>query len=159
MQDEGDGKCLICQKGYNARAGTAGQKQELQRGYLRLYRKMAMEEAKRCGLQNETVQERLPVSPVYRPDSRRKFEEACLKIKETNSLRHLWACPQEPSEQLCVRGKRENLLLLGGWNVLRRLVYGESSALQEEIEKNGKSSGDRIGPGGVNCAETWQSGL
>jgi len=123
---------------------------------------MAVEEAQRClNCKTKPCMNGCPVN-VKIPEfitliAEGKFEEACLKIKETNSLPAICGrvCPQETQcEQLCVRGKKGEPVAIGrlerfaaDWYMANRQVPSE------EIRKNGKKVAViGSGPAGLTCA-------
>ncbi|NLO38777.1 MAG: NADPH-dependent glutamate synthase [Ruminiclostridium sp.] len=123
---------------------------------------MAMEEAKRClDCKMKPCMSGCPVN-VQIPEfisliAEGKFEEACLKIKETNSLPAICGrvCPQESQcEQLCVRGKKGEPVAIGRLERFAADWYmANRQPLQEEIEKNGKKVAViGSGPAGLTCA-------
>ena len=123
---------------------------------------MAIEEAKRClNCKTKPCMDGCPVN-VKIPEfisliAEGKFEEACLKIKETNSLPAICGrvCPQETQcEQLCVRAKKGEPVAIGrlerfaaDWYMANRQVPNT------EIQKNGKKVAViGSGPAGLTCA-------
>ncbi len=123
---------------------------------------MAVEEAQRClNCKTKPCMNGCPVN-VKIPEfitliAEGKFEEACLKIKGTNSLPAICGrvCPQETQcEQLCVRGKKGEPVAIGrlerfaaDWYMANRQVPSE------EIRKNGKKVAViGSGPAGLTCA-------
>ncbi|MGI6778971.1 MAG: NADPH-dependent glutamate synthase [Acetivibrionales bacterium] len=123
---------------------------------------MAIEEAQRClNCKNKPCVSGCPVN-VHIPEfiqlvAEGKFEEAYLKIKETNSLPAICGrvCPQETQcEQLCVRGKKGEPVAIGR---LERFVADWYMANKEQkVEmaerKNKKVAVIGSGPAGLTCA-------
>ena len=86
-----------------------------------------------------------------------KYEEACLKIKETNNLPAICGrvCPQETQcEQLCVRGKKGEPVAIGRLERFAADWYMANRQTKvEEIQKNGKKVAVvGSGPAGLTCA-------
>ncbi|MBP7175284.1 MAG: NADPH-dependent glutamate synthase [Thermoclostridium sp.] len=132
---------------------------EVTHGYTE---EMAIEEAKRClDCKTKPCMSGCPVN-VKIPEfigliAEGKFEEACLKIKETNSLPAICGrvCPQESQcEQLCVRGKKGEPVAIGRLERFAADWYmANRQSLQEEIQKNGKKVAViGSGPAGLTCA-------
>lgn len=123
---------------------------------------MAVEEAKRClDCKTKPCMNGCPVN-VKIPEfvaliAEGKFEEACLKIKETNSLPAICGrvCPQESQcEQLCVRGKKGEPVAIGRLERFAADWYMANRQIPEgEIQKNGKKVAViGSGPAGLTCA-------
>ncbi len=123
---------------------------------------MAIEEAKRClECKTRPCMNGCPVN-VKIPEfialvAEGKFEDACLKIKETNSLPAVCGrvCPQESQcEQLCVRGKKGEPVAIGRLERFAADWYMEHcTAPEENIQKNGKKVAViGSGPAGLTCA-------
>lgn len=123
---------------------------------------MAMEEAQRC-LQCKTrpcvagcpVNVRIPEFIKLIADG--MFEEAYLKIRETNSLPAICGrvCPQETQcEQLCVRGKKGEPVAIGRLERFAADWYmANRSGKAEPCEKkNRKVAVIGSGPAGLTCA-------
>lgn len=123
---------------------------------------MAVEEAKRClDCKTKPCMNGCPVN-VKIPEfialiAEGKFEEACLKIKETNSLPAICGrvCPQETQcEQLCVRGKKGEPVAIGRLERFAADWYmANRQTLMEKVQKNGKKVAViGSGPAGLTCA-------
>lgn len=123
---------------------------------------MAVEEAKRClDCKTKPCMSGCPVN-VKIPEfialiAEGKFEEACLKIKETNSLPAICGrvCPQESQcEQFCVRGKKGEPVAIGRLERFAADWYMANRQMPEvEIQKNGKKVAViGSGPAGLTCA-------
>lgn len=123
---------------------------------------MAVEEAQRClSCKTKPCMEGCPVN-VQIPDfisliAEGKFEEACLKIKETNSLPAICGrvCPQESQcEKHCVRGKKGEPVAIGRLERFAADWYMANRELPaEKIKKNGKKVAViGSGPAGLTCA-------
>ena len=123
---------------------------------------MAMEEAQRC-LQCKTrpcvagcpVNVRIPEFIKLIADG--MFEEAYLKIRETNSLPAICGrvCPQETQcEQLCVRGKKGEPVAIGRLERFAADWYMANRAGKAEPceKKNRKVAVIGSGPAGLTCA-------
>lgn len=123
---------------------------------------MAVEEAQRClNCKHKPCVAGCPVN-VKIPEfiqlvAEGKFEEAYLKIRETNSLPAVCGrvCPQETQcEQLCVRAKKGESVGIGR---LERFVadwyMANCSSQEEKPESNGiKVAVVSSGPAGLTCA-------
>lgn len=123
---------------------------------------MAIEEAKRClNCKHKPCVSGCPVN-VKIPEflmlaSEGKFEEAYLKIRETNSLPAICGrvCPQETQcEELCVRGKKGEPVAIGR---LERFVSDWYIAnKQDKVSKKNESKKKvaivGAGPAGLSCA-------
>jgi glutamate synthase (NADPH/NADH) small chain len=123
---------------------------------------MAIEEAKRClHCKTKPCMNGCPVN-VQIPEfigliAEGKYEEACLKIKETNNLPAICGrvCPQETQcEQLCVRGKKGEPVAIGRLERFAADWYMANRQTKvEEIQKNGKKVAVvGSGPAGLTCA-------
>ncbi len=132
---------------------------EVTHGYTE---EMAIEEAKRClDCKTKPCMSGCPVN-VKIPEfisliAEGKFEEAYLKIKETNSLPAICGrvCPQESQcEQLCVRGKKGEPVAIGRLERFAADWYmANRQPSQEEIQKNSKKVAViGSGPAGLTCA-------
>jgi len=123
---------------------------------------MAIEEAKRClsckarpCVAGCPVNVKIPEFIALIADG--KFEEAYLKIKETNSLPAICGrvCPQETQcEQLCVRGKKGESVAIGRLERFAADWYMSHLKPEEyEIKKSGrKVAVVGSGPAGLTCA-------
>jgi len=123
---------------------------------------MAVEEAKRClGCKNRPCVSGCPVK-VQIPEfitlvAEGKFEEAYLKIVETNSLPAVCGrvCPQEVQcESKCVRGIKGEPVAIGR---LERFCADYYMKHGEDQISQGKSNGHKVavigaGPAGLTCA-------
>jgi glutamate synthase (NADPH/NADH) small chain len=123
---------------------------------------MAVEEAQRClNCKTKPCMDGCPVN-VKIPEfisliAEGKYEEACLKIKETNSLPAICGrvCPQETQcEQLCVRGKKGEPVAIGRLERFAADWYMANRQIPDmEIRKNGKKVAViGSGPAGLTCA-------
>lgn len=123
---------------------------------------MAKEEAQRClNCKTKPCIAGCPVN-VQIPEfiklvAEGKFEEAYLKIRETNSLPAICGrvCPQETQcEQLCVRGKKGEPVAIGR---LERFVADWYMANREQKVEKGEKKNKKVavigsGPAGLTCA-------
>jgi len=123
---------------------------------------LAKEEAQRClNCKNRPCMEGCPVN-VKIPEfitlvAEGKFNEACKKVKETNSLPAICGrvCPQESQcEKLCVRGKKGEPVAIGR---LERFVADYSMKNDDVEEIKVQKLGKKVavigsGPAGLTCA-------
>ena len=123
---------------------------------------MAKEEAGRClQCKNPTCVEGCPVN-VQIPEfiklvAEGKFEEACNKIRETNSLPAVCGrvCPQESQcEQLCIRAKKGDAVGIGRLERFAADWYmnNKEVKLEKPQKLNKKVAVIGSGPAGLTCA-------